>query len=142
MSHVAGSSYSMAPRGSPQPRPTLDGSHHWYPLVEEASTCRIEFLALETRLKQLHPHHDNFMDVDNDKEQLLICCKDVRDRFEMWCASFNVVDKTLDRSLRKSVGVAGVVFRLFNEILALLGTCARSFHCCGHGFALLTSEIK
>ena len=68
------------------------------------------------------------METDNEKEQLLIC-KDVRDRFEMWCASFNVVDKNFDRSLRKSMGIAGVVFRLFNEILTLIDACMTSSHC-------------
>ncbi|CAF9914033.1 MAG: hypothetical protein ALECFALPRED_009213 [Alectoria fallacina] len=59
------------------------------------------------------------MEGDKEKEQLLLC-KDVRDRFEMWCASFNVVDKAFDRGLRKSMGIAGVVFRLFDRIRVLL----------------------
>lgn len=117
--------YSTAPRGSSHSRLTLDGSHHWYPVVEQVRTCRTEFQALESQLKQLH--HDNLMEGDNDKEQLQIC-EDVRDRFEMWCASFNVGDKEFDRSLRKSMGIAGIVFRLLDEIPALLGTCTTSFH--------------
>ena len=67
------------------------------------------------------------MEGDKEKEQLLLC-KDVRDRFEMWCASFNVVDKAFDRGLRKSMGIAGVVFRLFDRIRVLLYACMSSFH--------------
>lgn len=113
----------MAPGGSSQPRPTLDRAHHWYPVVEQVRTCRIQYQLLESLLKRLH--HDNLMEADDEKEQLLIC-KDVRDRFEMWCASFDVRDQNFDRSLRKSMGIAGVVFTLFNTILALLDNCKTS----------------
>ena len=110
---------------STQPQPTLDRAHHWYPVVEQVRTCGVEFRAVESQLKQLH--RDNRMEADEDKEQLLLC-KDVRDRFEMWCASFNVVDKAFDRGLRKSMGIAGVVFRLFDRIRGLLYACMSSFN--------------
>lgn len=102
-----------------QPLPTVNGAHHWYPVVEQVRTCRLGFQALERPLQQLH--HDNLRETDKEREQLLLC-KDVHDRFEMWCASFNIVHRTFDRGLRKSMGIAGIVFRLFDRILALLDT--------------------
>lgn len=107
-----------------QPQPRLDGTCHWYPVVEQVRTCGIGFQALESRLKQLH--HNNLTEANEEEESLLLC-KDVRDRFEMWSASFNVVDKTFDRRLRSSMGIAGVVFRLFDGILDLCHACMSPF---------------
>ena len=109
-----------------EPQPTLDGAHHWYPVVEQVRICGTGFDFLEQHLRQLL--HEQLR-IDKENEDLLLC-EDVRDRFKMWCASFDVEGKNFDRSLRKSIGIAGVVFRLFDGILALLSACMSFLHPC------------
>lgn len=108
-----------------QPQPSKDGAHHWYPVVEQVRTCGIGFQTLQSLVKQLHRGINT--ETKEGEEQLLLC-KDVRDRFQMWSASFNVANQTLDHRLRKSMGIAGVVFKLFDGILELCHACMDPIH--------------
>ncbi len=121
---------------SSEPQLRLDGAHNWYPVVEQVRICDTWLSAIEHHLRLLHEE----LGIDEENEDLLQC-EDVRDRFRMWCASFDVEGKSFDRSLRKSVGIAGVVFRLFDGILDLVSACRGFSHPCHQDFGLLTCDM-
>jgi hypothetical protein len=85
---------------------------HWYPIAATAEECKIALAGLSQTLS-LRAHSFG-------SDRIILVIHHCFDRLQLWCHSFEVDSNGLDRKLRQSPSLSGMVLDLLDKFKASL----------------------